>query len=296
MKNVLVLSENKIFKKDLTTLLTKDLSPDKKINYVTVSTRPNAIAELSQKEFHSIIIDCTLNKTDLQLVLKYLSTNEYYFCHIFFLSEDFSIFQEVLNHINFPHIHLVSLPIELPELANKIILGIYPQDTSTVDQTMKINLEFLKVFIDSSKKVFNEFCNLNKINHTKPYIKNPANNIAYSVIGNIPLKSEIFEGTFSIGFTKETYITLIKRVLLIETEEINEEVLDFAAELVNMIYGQAKFILNDLGYNFLKVIPTFNLNPTFQVSNNHVIVVPIETEIGLIYIEVLVVRIKGFNV
>jgi CheY-specific phosphatase CheX len=294
VKNVLILSDNKLFKKDLTAYLVLEERKNK-INYLTVSTRANAIAELSQKEYDSIVIDCTLVQNDLQLILKYLSTNEYYFCHIFFLSENFVVFQEILSSLNFPHINLISLPISIDELGNKITNCLFPKDTSKIDQSVKINLDFLKVFIDSTKRVLREFCSLEKLEHKKPFLKTVEKAYPYAVIGTIALKSEIFEGVFSIGFTADIYLALVNKVLLLEIEEMSEEIMDFAAELVNMIYGQAKFILNDAGYNFLKVIPTFEMNPIYTPSKHHIVIVPIETDFGIIYIEVLVIKIKGMN-
>lgn len=295
MKSFLVLSENREFKKELTSLVGQSHEKGQ-INYVTVSNRANAIAELSQKEFHAVVIDCTLLKNDLNLVLKYLSTNDYYFCHIFFLSEDFSVFEEVIKQINFPHLNLLSLPINVSNLAKNISTALFPPDTQAIDQNVKINLDFLKIFIDSSKKVLNEFCHLEKINHQRPYLKTKENQITYGVIGKIPLKSQNFDGVFTIAFTKEIYLELINKVLMLEATEVNEDILDFAGELVNMTYGQAKFILNDIGYNFVKIIPSYELNPVYVPNHkHHIVVVPLETEIGIIYIEVDVFKIQGMQ-
>jgi CheY-specific phosphatase CheX len=293
VKKFLILSSDQNFKKELLTELQADKK--NKIDCTTVTTRPNAISELSQKEFDALLIHCTLDQKDLQIILKYLSTNNYFLCHIFFLSEDFKVFEEILAHLNFPHLNLVNWPINPKDLGQQIINKIYPKDTTQIDKDFKINLDFLKVFIDSTKKVLQDFCALEKVTHDKPYLLTLENTKQYSVLGKIVLNSEIFEGSFSIGFTKEIYLALINKVLMIDALEINEEILDFAAELVNMVYGQAKFTLNDTGYNFQKVIPSFEFNPTNTPKNFHVVVVPLITSLGVINIEVEVRKIKGMK-
>jgi CheY-specific phosphatase CheX len=293
LKKILILSENKIFKKELTTLLVTKIGKDN-FEYTTVSDRSNAIMEISQKEYQGVVIDCTLTHNDLQMILKYLSTNEYYFSNIFFLSDNFSVFQEILENLNFPHLNLISLPRETASIADEIFHKVFPIDTKSIDKHYKINLEFLKVFVDSTKRVLNEFCNLEKVSHGRPYLRTIEHSIKYDLMGDIVLKSEIFEGRLKLGFQSEIYLDLINKVLMIDATEVSDDNVDFIAELVNMIYGQSKIILNETGHNFLKVIPRFELNPEDNFKY-HTIVVPLNTTIGLINLEIEVVHIEGFD-
>jgi CheY-specific phosphatase CheX len=292
VKRILILSEEKSFKKDLVQKLVEEKGDQ--IAYTTVSDRSNAITELTSKEFDGILIHCKLEFSDLRIILKYLSTNDYYLSHIFFLSEDFALFKNILEELHFPNIYLISLPINLNDLTQKVFSTLYPSIIKKIDKVYKLDIDFLKAFINSTKRVLTDFCGLTEVKLNKPYILDKNNPVTFSVQGMIPLESDVFIGKFIIGFTKDVYLKLINKVLMIEATEIDKDSLDFSAELVNMTYGQAKFILNDSGYDFQKVIPTHELNPAPINNGHHVVVVPIETEIGVIHLEVEVVKIPGF--
>lgn len=292
MKRIFIYSDNKDYKKGLIKALKRTFSEVEEFDYSTSSNRSETIHALSLKEYHAIVIDCTLPRSDLPIILKYLSTNDYYFCHIYFLSDDFTLFDEIIQSINFPHLYLLSMPVDVERLADKISSQLFPFVEKIVDTDMRINLDFLKVFIDCTKKILSDFCLLGEVHHERPYIKTQKNKIDFALIGEIVLKSEFFEGNFKIGFTKDVYLKLINNVLMIDADEITDESVDFASELVNMIYGQAKNILNDQGHNFLKIIPRFDLNPPNIISKYHTIVVPIIASIGTIYIEVEVISVK----
>ena len=293
MDKLLILSDQKEFKKDLGQKI-NSMAPGL-VDITTVSSRGNALFELAQKEFKVIVIDCSLAQQDLELVLKYLSTNDYYFSHIFFLSENFAVFDEVIKALQFPHLNLISLPIENQKLAEQIVNKIQTKDHTVIDSNLKINLEFLKVFVDSIKRVLNEFCMLNEISHGRPFLKKAVFPIEYALIGEINLKSEVFDGIFRLGFTKSFYLDLINKVIQVDATEINDEILDFAGELVNMTYGQAKVILNENGHNFLKVIPRYEVVENKLPLRHHTIVVPINTELGELYVEIEVITIQGYK-
>jgi CheY-specific phosphatase CheX len=73
--------------------------------------------------------------------------------------------------------------------------------------------------------------------------------------------------------------------------ELNDELQDGAAELLNMIFGHAKVILNKQGHTIQKAIPTVirggNLQTT-HLGNSKVVVLPfsVGAEIGEFYIEI----------
>lgn len=292
MKRILILSEDKEFKKKLVHHITQEKKDE--LDYVTVSTRNSAINELVQKDYHAILISCSLEYNELKMILKYLSTNDYFLAHIFFISENFEIFHEILEQIKFPHLYLINLPISTEDLTKKILSTIYPKIATNVDKNFKINLEFLKVFIDSTKKVMNDFCMINDVAYDRPYLLTEANNPTFEIAGFIPLDSDIFQGTFLIGFKEAEYLKIIKNVLMVEAPKIDQDSMDFAAELVNMIYGQAKFILNDAGYDFKKIIPRYEVQPQSLLGKHHVVVVPFDTDVGRIFIQVQVINIPGF--
>ncbi len=60
-----------------------------------------------------------------------------------------------------------------------------------------------------------------------------------------------------------------------------------------MVYGQAKTVLNQSGHNFEKVLPTYHLNPLKHHTKNPIVVVPLESEVGIIELLIEVSRIQN---
>ncbi len=286
MKNILVLSKEKTWRLSFAKSLKENFkSLELQAHYV--SSRSEAISEITQNQFDLFIISESILKKEVEMIFRYISTNENFHVNIFFISKDFEEFGEILKITQFPKIHLFSSPIEFSELSRQIKMTIFPVvQNNNLDKMFNINLEFLKTFVESSKFIFKEFCLLKEINHQKPILLNQKNIKQYALEGYIHLQSDTFNGIFYVCFNKETYLKVIEHVLMEKSAEINESNIDFVAEIVNMIYGQSKIALNQSGHNFKKVIPHFTLTPPKQHTANIVTIVPIDTELGTIDIKI----------
>ncbi len=67
--------------------------------------------------------------------------------------------------------------------------------------------------------------------------------------------SSHFTGNLIIGFTNEDFKAAMTRFLQMEVKEITNEIRDGVAELLNVIIGQTKIVLNDRGFDIQQVIP-----------------------------------------
>ncbi len=67
--------------------------------------------------------------------------------------------------------------------------------------------------------------------------------------------SSYFNGNLVIGFSNEDFKAAMARFLQMEVKEITTEIRDGVAELLNVIIGQTKIILNDRGFDIQQVIP-----------------------------------------
>lgn len=290
MKNILVLSNDKTWKLGFAKTL-KEQFKATEVAAQYVATRTEAITEITQNKYDLFLIGIGITKKDVEMLFRYISTNENFSMNIFFMSEDFEQFNEILKITQFPKIHLISAPIEFTTLSKQLSRTLFPiSKTQARDKNLKINLEFLKTFVDSSKYIFQEFCLLQDIQHQKPMLLNEANRKDYDLEGYIELESDLFSGMFYVCFNKETYLKIIEHVLMEQATEINPSNVDFAAEIVNMIYGQSKITLNQSGHNFKKVIPQFTVNPMPHESNHIVTVVPINTSLGTIDIKIELIK------
>lgn len=67
--------------------------------------------------------------------------------------------------------------------------------------------------------------------------------------------SSHFNGNLVIGFTNEDFKEAMTRFLQMDVEEVTNEIRDGVAELLNVIIGQTKIVLNDRGFDIQQVIP-----------------------------------------
>ncbi len=244
--------------------------------------------------YDAVVLHSNLPVNHIEIIFKYLASTEYKKSPLFFISDRFEDFEVLLNQQNFPQLTLLSLPVETEVIAKEIINKLFPIKTvGPIDTTVKVNLEFLKVFIDSTKYILESFCQFKKVSHGKPYLYNKKAPPEIAILGRIELSSSFFQGQFIIGFTKKAYLKLLSLVLFQEYQEINKDNEDFAGEIVNMIYGQAKNILNTSGHDFEKIIPTFQVNPPVQIGNYPIVIVPLETDAGRIELLIEVQKIKN---
>lgn len=290
MKNILVLTSDKTWKMGLAKAFKENFTQNE-IQAQYVSSRSEAITEISQTQFDLFLIGSAVKKNEIEMIFRYITTNENFNMNIFFISEDFEQFSEILKLTKFPKIHLFSAPIENSEVIKQLRMTLLPiAKPQQTDKTFKLNLEFLKTFVDSSKYIFEEFCLLKDIQHQKPMLLSEKNRKDYDLEGYIELESDIFSGMFYVCFDKATYLKVVEHVLMEQSEDINPGNVDFVAEIVNMIYGQSKISLNQSGHNFKKVIPQFTVNPMPHETKNIVTVVPIDTSIGTIDIKIEIIK------
>ena len=82
------------------------------------------------------------------------------------------------------------------------------------------------------------------------------NNPELRVSGVIGVTSEYFNGSVSLIFTKCAFLDIMEGMLGEEYEEIDDDLIDGCAELLNIAYGTVKKKLNEQGYKIAMAIPT----------------------------------------
>jgi chemotaxis protein CheX len=151
-----------------------------------------------------------------------------------------------------------------------------------------MDVHFFKPFIVGTQHTLKIQCNL-ECKPQKPFIKSNAHRVKFDIAGVIGLTSSAFTGTIALCFPKEVFLTLMSNMLGETYTEINDDMQDGAAELLNIIFGQAKIVLNEKNYRIDKAIPTVvrgTQMETFHMSDHPVFVLPFETSAGVFYIEI----------
>jgi chemotaxis protein CheX len=71
----------------------------------------------------------------------------------------------------------------------------------------------------------------------------------------IALNAREFAGSAVLCFPQATYLNVMGKLLDEELREYREDLLDGAGELLNMIFGYAKKVLNENGFSLQPAIP-----------------------------------------
>jgi len=152
----------------------------------------------------------------------------------------------------------------------------------------QMEARFFKPFVDATIKTLKIQCNLDAT-HEKPYIKGTKPQQEYDLAAVIALTSNAFNGTITLSFPKNTFLGVMANMLGEKYTEISAELEDGAAELLNIIFGQAKLALTEQGYSVEKAIPTVIRGAGLKtkiVASQPVIVLPFVTAAGSFEIEV----------
>ncbi len=290
LRKILILSNNVEWRKNLA----KELRTNNKTLVTIAQNRSDAISVLSQEDQHALVIDDSYSVKDVEILLKYMSSNRSQI-HLFFVSKNFDEFKEILKVVKGFKSNLIDAPIATSNLNEIIIRTLFTIDpTSEVDRQTRMNLQFLKIFTEATKKILQDFCGLADIQHGKPKLLKKDEVIPYSVRGSIELKSDFFEGTYFIHLDQTTYLKIVNRLLLTNDKEITDENKDFAGEIVNMIYGQAKIDLNLGGYNFDKAFPKYEILPDSLNTNHSIVQLELSTNEGKIEMLIEIKKMQGF--
>jgi chemotaxis protein CheX len=152
-----------------------------------------------------------------------------------------------------------------------------------------MDVRFFKPFVDGTTKTLKVQCNIDA-NHEKPYIKGSQPQPDYDIAAVIGLTSNAFNGTITLCFTQATFLNIMSSMLGEKYSQITSELEDGAAELLNIIFGQAKVALTEQGYTIEKAIPTVVRGAgltTRVLASQPVIVLPFKTSAGQFELEIV---------
>lgn len=89
----------------------------------------------------------------------------------------------------------------------------------------------------------------------QPELMKSIDSFKSDVSGIIGIVSPKYNGTVVISFPENTFLKIMSGMLGEEYSEFNRELADGAGELSNIIFGQAKVVLNERGYGIKLALP-----------------------------------------
>ena len=122
---------------------------------------------------------------------------------------------------------------------------------------------FLNAFIQATELTLQDLCRIPIRGHRrlKP---GELSGKDISVAGLIGISSPAIQGSMSIQFPRSTFLDVMNGMLGEEMTELEPGMEDGAAELTNIIFGNAKVSLNENGFGIQMAIPTLLTGTSIQ--------------------------------
>ena len=117
---------------------------------------------------------------------------------IFFTSEDFELMNEVLTEFPHANLQILNTPIDTKDLVEKIQIAalgkisIPPDKDSVLQGKLKVDLEFMNVFITNTKKIIAEMACIPDLIHSTPILMSQVKDPLDIAISSKILISSVF--------------------------------------------------------------------------------------------------------
>ena len=125
------------------------------------------------------------------------------------------------------------------------------------------------------------------VNPGKPYLKRDS--VAVGDVSGIMGLTGVANGTISVTFEERCILTIVSNMFGETMDELNNEIADAVGELTNMISGQARRELEEMGRVFKAAIPsvvTGKKHSIIHYTEGPKIAIPFNTDSGDFTIEV----------
>ncbi len=150
-----------------------------------------------------------------------------------------------------------------------------------------MDLKYAKPFIEATINVLSTMANITP-KAKKPYIKNSTKALGdvSGVVGFTTNDNK--KGVMSVTFSKKCALQIVKNLLGDDIENILEDVQDAVGEITNMISGQARAKLAEMGISMAGATPTIIMGDNHTISHltkDKIMAVPFTTEYGDFVVE-----------
>lgn len=179
-------------------------------------------------------------------------------------------------------------PVDIDSLVKKIkeALNFDPNK-----KRFKLDVNFINPFIEMSVKTLEGLCAMEGIESHKPYLLNDNEDLDIDISGTLAITSPYFHGSIAISFSNNIYKDVVSRMISENVAEINLDNQDGAAEIINIIFGNTKAVLNQRGLELNRAIPSVVRGHNHKIYNNSkipVLLVPFDSNLGRFYIQICV--------
>jgi CheY-specific phosphatase CheX len=287
-RNVLII-DSSVNEKDL--IKEKIQAATDKIIVFTLNSRQHLAEVTAQNKMKCLYLNTNIGKKDVFFILRFftmLKEKDGEEISIFLTSDDFNLLQEITAEFSLKKLQILHTPLDIDDLVKKIQIAVLGKFDSPKNKAKKdplnIDLEFINVFIKSTKKVISEMAQIQDLTHSPPVLMASLEGpLDIAISSKILISSAYFKGSYYIAFPEKTFLDFYGMVVMEKQTEINNDNKDFASELANIIYGQCKKKFSDDGLNLEMVIPSLHMG---EIKYDVVILIPFECYLGKFYLAV----------
>ncbi len=236
-----------------------------------------------------LLVPCAIHVLDFKEVQAFTSA----------VYRPFVLFNQALKN-NQKALYCLNIPAKFgPQIKQDGLTSVFV-GVSSIDEAQKkfkgqvekvtVDVEFINPFIMAAKTVLETQANT-QLKPGKPYLKKPDEQIQMEIAGVISLVSQDFKGSITICFPAVVFLQIYENMVGEKHAKITKEIEDAAGELLNIIFGQAKTVLNDQkGYALEKAIPTVLVGDRLTVhhqARSPALILPFESTAGSFHVEIV---------
>lgn len=137
---------------------------------------------------------------------------------------------------------------------------------SCSDMQTKLDAWAVHSFIQAAMKTFDVQCQY-PLQYEKAVSLTEAADLGVDVLAMIGMTSDIFSGSIVLCFQKNMFLSVMGKMFGESYTEIIPEIVDGAAEILNIVFGVAKTTLANEGYAVAMSIPTVLTGENLQMNS-----------------------------
>lgn len=271
---------------DLRPNLTQELSELTEFTVIEAKDGVQAYQKARNQKFEVILAEFEIKKLDGgQLVAAVRETNHNINTPVIIHTKDVEAAKNKTRGQD--GVFFLTKPTPFKDIATKI-LEMKPLDATK--KKFKLDVDFINPFIDSAMSTLNSLCGVNNIKAEKPFLfENQDLNVDIS--GVLAITSPYFRGSIAITFNADVYKVVVGKMIEENVESISIDNEDGVAEIINIIFGQTKAVLNQKGYSLQRAIPHVTKGHNHKILNDSkipILLVPFKSELGDFWIQICV--------
>jgi chemotaxis protein CheX len=151
---------------------------------------------------------------------------------------------------------------------------------------MQMKAEIINPFLEATLSVLKTMASLEPTNE-KPFVRS-GQAVTGDISGIVGFTGEM-EGSLCLSFSKGCILHVVTKMFGEQVKEINDEVKDAVGELTNVISGDSRRRLDEIGHHFLGAVPTVITGPGHEVrhiTKGPILCIPFSTQAGAFVVEV----------